>query len=401
MDTDFVHFAKNKELYSKDKELFDTLLYIWKNNGYLPGGGERVSLKDTFDRDVRHTTLMRDGYSRDHPLLTQRVISDIAKEAVEPTAILEPYFETINLPGGIHIIPSWGGMHAADVDEGESFPERELELAGYIQAAIGKSGVAVALSDEMIRFSAYDVMGVYLRAAAAALKRHKEVKLAAAIVDNGTVVFNNDSTSVSSTTGRNASGAYNGTVALDDFVKVHDTLLSEGYQPNTLIVHPRAWIIFSEPSLARMFGIQRGISWSADDQGANESRQAHNVPSGFPTDWNILVTPYMPLTSSTASVYPLTDIVMCDSNSLGVILDHGEGVQTMDFVDPSRDIRKVNLREKYGISILEDGKAIGVMKNVSVARGTDFAAGVTATLTEANLNLSGDIDYTAVITGTR
>ncbi|MCF1193222.1 hypothetical protein LRR18_16655, partial [Mangrovimonas sp. AS39] len=63
-----------------------------------------------------------------------------------------------------------GVLHAADVMEGMAYPERQLTIGGSeAQARIGKSGVAIAITEEMVRYSQFDVIGMHLRAAGAAL----------------------------------------------------------------------------------------------------------------------------------------------------------------------------------------------------------------------------------------
>jgi hypothetical protein len=39
---------------------------------------------------------------------------------------------------------------------------------------------------------------------------------------------------------------------------------------------------------------------------------------------------------------------------------------TEEFDDPARDIRKIKIRERYGIAILNEGMAIGVIRNAYV-----------------------------------
>lgn len=412
MIADFGLFADNRELYERDQAALEALRYIWNNAGKLPTGS-KVSLESTLRKDKEHTDsirqlLMDSGSPTDLPWLTSRIIAEIAIEAVEPTAVLEPFFETIKLsqPGGTLIIPSWGAMHAADIPFGGEYPERSIEIAGYIKATIGKVGLKIPFSDEMIKFSEFDVMGAHTRAAGAALKRAKEKKLADAIRKYGTVLFDNDDTSVISTSGRNAVGARNGTITLEDFFAAHQIMTDNGFQPNTLIIHPNAWLVFAVESIARLFGLQRGASWKADTnpdyRGTNLGRQAV-VPATFPTDWNIVVSPYIYYDSTTGSEWPLTDIIMCDANGMGVIVDNGGGVQTNDFREPLKDIRNVTLKEEYGVSITNDGKAIGLIKNVSVGRGIDFWENTVQTLTGATFDtsLTGDVDFKGSTTGTK
>ena len=129
-----------------------------------------------------------------------------------------------------------------------------------------------------------------------------------------------------------------------------------------------------------MFGLQRGVKWASDAnpirKGNNTSRVGLSVPTSFPSDWNIVVSPYVPYSPAGAAngggEWALSHVIMCDANALGVIVDNGGGVQTVNWKDPDTDLQNVRLKEEYGVSILNDGKGIGLIKNVSVGRGIDF-----------------------------
>ena len=75
----------------------------------------------------------------------------------------------------------------------------------------------------------------------------------------------------------------------------------------------------------------------------------------------ILVSPYVPYNPRSK----LTDIYMFDANELGVLVVD-EDITTEEFDDPHRDIRKIKLRERYAIGILNEGQAVGVLRNVHV-----------------------------------
>lgn len=401
MEPDYGLFSKNREAYDKDQQALGALRHIWRNGGHLPNG-EFVELKDTFKVDMQHHELMKDTFSSDHPVLTARVIEEAANEAVEPSEVLTPYLPVINLkrPGSPLTIPSWGAIHASDMSEGSKYPQVSMDLAGEVTATIGKAGVGIRISEEMIRFSEYDLINAHIQAAGRAMKRHKEQKIANALRDKGTVIFDNGNASVASTDGRNAAGQRNGTVTLEDFFRAHQVMTSNGFHPNTLIVHPNAWMIFAVESVARLFGLQRGASWAFDKsephRGENLARLS-SVPTSFPTDWNIIVSPYLHYTT-VGGEWPLTDIIMCDANALGVIVDNNDGLRTTDFRDPNTDMQNVQFSEHYGVGIMNDGKGIGLLKNVSVGRGIDFWENTQHTITSLHTSLTGLISN-ATVTG--
>lgn len=406
MEPDFGLFSKNQELYNKDAAALAALKHIWRNSGRLPNG-EFVPIDQTLKIDRIHTQTMRDTFTTDYPALTDRVIIDVAYEAIEPTAVLAPYLPTVkvNRPGGIVAVPSWGGLSAGDVPPGGEYPGRNLDFAGTVKATVGKVGLKCPLSEEMVRYNEYDVMRMHIGAASRAMQRRKEQKIADAMNQYGTVIFDNASTSYESTEGRNPAGHFNGTVTLEDFFRAHEVMSSNGFSPNTLILHPNAWMIFAVESIARLFGLQRGAGWAFDQnqdtRGTNQDR-ATVVPTTFPSDWNIVVTPYLNYSTAGAFVgggeWPLTDIIMCDANAVGAIFDNGDGLKTEEIRDPERDIINVKFKEEYGVSILNEGKGIGLLKNVSVGRGIDFWENTQYTLTSLGASLTGTIG-TSVVTG--
>ena len=55
-----------------------------------------------------------------------------------------------------------------------------------------------------------------------------------------------------------------------------------------------------------------------------------------------------------------------DRTEVGVIVQK-ENLSTENWTDPERDLRNLKCKERYGIGILNNGKAITVAKNLSVA----------------------------------
>ena len=406
----------------KDMKVLTKAVDLWKKNGHISGIPGRVELSDLIKIDKNHTKEMRDSFSNDHPLLIPRVVSEIVKEAIEPNIVLTPMLQRINYTHGSQLtFPAVGAIAAADIPEGGEYPERSLDFAGQVVATIGKSGVAVKFSEEMIRYSLYDVMSMHLRAAGQALVRWKEQKVANMIISNAggaNTLFDNTSASYPSTTGRNAGGAYNGTLTAQDIFKAYATMINRGFTPNTLIMNPFAWQIFANEGLTRLFGFQNGASmWNAL-QGApgaapqwanggmngllqnttvtspqNIATTFVNVPSVFPYAFRIVVTPYMPY-DATQNV---TDMILCDSSELGVLVVDEE-VTTEQWNDPSKDIMKVKLRERYGLGSVNNGQGTGLIKGVSLDPSFDFTTNHSVSFTTGDFGsqpLSGDPDYTS------
>lgn len=394
-EDEFVDASEETKLALKDRKRLDQMTKLWKNNGYVDGARDRVKMEDLFRKDIELTSQMRDNFSTDHPLLLPRTISTIAREAIEPNLVLTGLLQRISFSNGTRIVfPSWGGaMQAADLAEGEEYPEGSMELAGQVEATIGKSGIALKVTEETIRYSLYDVVSMQVRAAGRAMARLKEKKAAELITaDYGTTVIDNTSAAYRSSTGRDASGAYNGTLTLDDMFAAYAIMTERGFTPNTLIMHPFAWQIFAQEGIARAFGFHNGLSplmWQMPQGsvgnapnwrvgGLNQNTYVSqpqqlattftNVPSPFPTTFRIVVTPYMPYNATTLR----TDIVLCDSNELGLLVVDEE-LTTDEWTDPARDIKKIKMRERYGMAVMNDGRGIGLMKGIRVGKSFDFA----------------------------
>jgi len=381
---------------AKDMKQLKKVRAIWNNNGKIPGVQDRFTVQDLVKYDQKYTKEVRDGFSNDHPLLIPRVVSEIVKESIEPNIVLTPLLQRISYSHGTHLtFPSMGAVHAADIPEGGEYPIRSMDMSGQTVATIGKSGLAVMFSEEAIRYSLYDVMSMNLRAAGKALIRWKEQKVADMMIlaASGTnTLFDNTSTAYPSTTGRNASGFYNGTLTLDDLFKAYATMVNRQFMPNTMIMNPFAWQIFADEGLQRLFGFQHGTSMWGQMQGSignapqwksagmngllnnttttspqNLATTFTNVPSIFPYAFRVIVSPYMPYDP----VQNVTDIILCDSNELGVLVVDEE-VTTDQWDDLARDITKIKLRERYAVATMNDGSGTGILKGVSLGKSFDF-----------------------------
>ncbi len=186
----------------KDSQRLSKMEKIWRNNGYVDGCDEQISIDELLQKDIETMARVNKDsqFSTDLPLMIPRVLENMAREAIEPQLVLTPLLQKINYSAGSRVVfPAWGAFTAADIPEGGEYPERTLDLAGQVEATIGKSGVAVKFTDEMIRYSQFDVMSMHVSAAGRALARWKEQKVADLILDNGTVLMDNSSATVKST----------------------------------------------------------------------------------------------------------------------------------------------------------------------------------------------------------
>jgi hypothetical protein len=380
----------------------DEFRVLWDNNGYFgPKQEDRVQVEDA---------LATPNASFFFP----QTISNIVREAIEPLLVGTSLLTRINYQYGQHItFPAVGALVANDIPESGEYPEQTLQVGGAtVTATIGKSGLAVKVTEEMIRYSQFDVIGMHLRAAGRALARHKEVKIFNMIRALGVPAFDNlrpNKAVFGVTTGRNQQGGPNGSVTMDDIFDAFAQVISQGFMPNTLLMHPLTWTMFVKDPQLRAFVQANGggvyfaswtgnpagrAPWDAATQGGlgpstgqqvlpGQTTTGGTAPHGqaasqllqYPQTLNsapilpnymnvpfrIIVSPWVPYDPDRR----LTDIYMFDSSELGVlVVDHD--VMTEEWKDPRNDMTKVKLKERYALGMLNEGNAVATLRNVHV-----------------------------------
>lgn len=373
---------------------------VWDNNGYLPEEpGTKITYSDMVDKDkqVRNEILKDTATSADQmPFLIQRVVDKTVREPMEWTQVLTGLLQRASFQNGQQVVmPAVGGLGGLNLDmaEGDEYPEATLDFAGSVVAKIGKCGISCRLTEEIIRYSQFDIMNLHIRACGRALARHKETKVANHILGLGTTSFDNSDDSYPNTSGRDSSGSANGAFALDDLLTMYGQIVNDGFVPNTLLMNPLAWLIFAkDPVMRHLFFTGNGGQFFQNFQGSvgyasefeNNAFGAGNVgesagvgkniattftpvPNAAGVPFQIVVSPAIPYNTTDNT----TNIVMCDRNNLGLMIVDEE-VQSDRWNDPAVDIMKIKFRERYAIAILNQGKAIRTAKNVKVTKHYDL-----------------------------
>jgi len=209
------------------------------------------------------------------------------------------------------------------------------------------------------------------------MMRHKEEKIFNTAMENGHVVFDNNVNDPNFWThGMGSGGNYNYTVTFDDLIDALGALVAHEYVPTDIIMHPLGWVVWAkDPVLRAQFltGGQIGQSvWSTLPQ----FDQNINMP------WNInyVVTPFQPITlrskltghtgSGTAWPNPnslpnanISHVTIIDRNQAVLVLQR-EPMEMDDFEDWRRDAVWMKFRERYGVAVLNQGRAISMIKNI-------------------------------------
>ncbi|AOQ24698.1 hypothetical protein MTAT_20430 [Moorella thermoacetica] len=305
----------------------------------------------------------------DASILIPQVITGVMREAAEPVYIGTKFLQPVRLIGGRSIIiPAVGEMRAHDIPEGAPYPEESIDfelLEGSGEVRVGKTGLIVRVTDEMVNDSQWDVIGILLRKAGRAMARLKEEKAFNAFSRHGHLVFDNNLRQQypnAGTTGRDFKGKFNNTMSVEDFIDMFVAVMANGYVPTDVIMHPLCWMIFAKNQVIG--------SLAMGAFGAEPSQMAlkpEAVQGRLPFPITINFSPFVPFDRFNR----VFDMYVVDRNEVGILLVKDD-LGTEEWTDPERDIHAIKVRERYGIGVLNEGKAIAVARNIRFAVSYDI-----------------------------
>ena len=328
----------------------------------LPAWEAALAEDGYIDTDNRVTIKEAFG-SPDAAILFPKVISRTLKEAAEPQLLVTPLLSVVRLGKGRSLeFPAVNAIQAAEIPEGQEYPEQALAFAKQIEGKVSKKGVKLAFTEEVIADSLWDIVGLHVRAAGRAMARLKEQIALSRFKDAATVVFDNDGGTA--TTGRGIDGAANDTVTWDDVIDMAAVLMAEKHIPTDFILHPLMWSVFLKDAIFHTGGSAAAVntSWGYRPQSEGAALNA-TAPMGL----NVIVSPFVSFTAKNGNTPAKSDLFLIDRNEVGTLLVKDD-MSTDQFDDPSRDIRQMKMKERYDIVMLGDGEGITVAKNVSLAR---------------------------------
>ena len=379
---------------------FDT---IFRANGFDPEQKRHITIKDALD--IQNAAFM-----------IPRVMTQIVQEGIEPLLIGTSLLQKIDyVPGMQTVFPAIEPLHAEEVGDNMGLPIFNINVAGAATygTTVKRHGLMLKIAKRYVEESTYPWINMWLRLAGNALARHKEEYIFSFITQLGQVVFDNSVAArqpnaavqpiKGPTTGRNYKGQFNGSMVVDDIFDMYAQQLLNGFIPDTLLVHPMAWLMWVKDPVMREFAIQAGggsffANWTGN--AAAQSNMFYNfggmgfgtgqsgqytqgqltggqisTPEGIPQNMtsapvlpNYLGLPFKILVSPFMRFDPLTretDILMFNSKNLGaLIVDEEPHVRSFD--DNRYGLQELAIEETYGFGILNEGLAIGVAKNVKI-----------------------------------
>lgn len=350
----------------------DALLSAIRNNG-----------RYTYNETVDGITVAREGKltiseafsTPDASILFPKVINNVLAEAAEPKQVITPLLSTIRTEGRAVEFPAVGALRAAEVPEGQEYPDQSLVFTRRLEGKVSKKGLKVPITDETIQDSQWDIVGLHLRAAGRALQRLKEVIAQERFTDEAVVCLDNSGGAGNyATTGvDNASPQVaNGSMSLMDIITMAGALIAEERNFTHLIMHPLAWVILAKDPVIRQFQIfgSREVYTAQFPSGRNLYDDKAFL-SMFPWVPSIILSPYVKWDASTPTA-PKTDIYAIDAEDIGSMLVREE-VVTEQFDDPRRDIQTLKLKERYDIVVYGE-KQIKLAQDVVVTRNYEVFA---------------------------
>lgn len=300
--------------------------------------------------------------TQDASILIPRVITGMMREAAEPYYIGSDLLQKVRLTEGRSIeFPSIGAMRAHDIGESQSYLEEtvDFQLHRTQEVKVGKSGMIVRVTDEMINDSQWDVIGILVRKAGEAMARLKEEKIFTQFSKHGHIVFDNDIRQKfpeAGTTGMDIEGNLNNTMSTEDMIDLFIAVMGNGYSPSDILMHPLTWSVFFKND------IMNSLTHAAlgGSQISNLSITPDQVQGRIPFAINLNFTPFAPFNFETKKF----DMYVVDRNNIGILLEK-DPLTTEQFDDPMRDIQSIKIKERYGIGVLNEGKAVATARNLA------------------------------------
>ena len=320
-----------------------------------------------------------------------KIIEGQLREAAEPEYLGSKFLQKVNVEGSsnsaVYVVPVVGELTASEVSEGGRYNEDTVETNtienSQLEIRVKKIGLKVSITEEAVSDSSWDILGINIRKMGRAMARYKEEWSFNQFSQHGHTIFDNDirdQMPEAGTTGYDKDGKYNNTLSVEDFIDIVLALMSNGFTPTDVIMHPLIWLVFAKNSM-----IGNGLTYGAlGGQSVNPWGTVQGTPgfaglSGNGDGQKFILSPEqvqnrlpMPLTINFSpfvnfnKIEKKFDMYCLDRTEVGVLVQKEE-LSTENWTDPERDIRNLKCKERYGIGILNNGRSITVAKNLSVA----------------------------------
>ena len=327
-------------------------------------------------------------------VLIKRAIEELIIAPSMPDLIGEQLIRTtymLNSPSNVSF-RTLGAVTAVDFEiaEGAEYPEVGVGMAGSssMQLTFAKFGCKFKISEELLQQSNWNLIGYQVQQVVNAMRRFRDRKIFEVLFMRGTVVFDNlnpNASLIGRTSGRDSTGAGNGSLTNEDLIDMYATVTRKGYTPTVILCHPLHWAVFAKDPVIRESGMLKGDlgQWIKKSYNDPESKAPVNLMSDIsrsstqinPKDAHLLPT-YNPLASSGLSIVtsPLVyiddvqrvgDIIMLDPNN-SAMLAIGEMLNITEWDEERNDMKVIKFKERWALSVVDNGEGIAVARGISL-----------------------------------
>jgi hypothetical protein len=328
--------------------------------------------------------------STDVVKLIPKVIEGKLREAAEPEYLGSKFFNVIHQTGGasaVYVFPIVGELVAHEVGEGMRYKESNLDFNtgenATLEIRTKKFGCRVSITEEALNDSTWDLFNLNVRKMGQAMARLKEEQVFETFTKHGHVLFDNalrQSMPEAATTGLGKDGKPNDTLSVEDFLDMSLALMGQGYQPTDCIMHPLVWVVFARNSMigngltygafggnyvhpnGAIQGTPAAFGMANNGNGQKMIMKPEDIQNRLPMPMNIDLSPWVNFDRLNKTF----DMYIIDRSDVGAIVQV-EGLQSDNWTDPERDIRLLKCKERYGIGLYNNGRAITVCRNIAVA----------------------------------
>lgn len=346
----------------------------------------------------------------------------IMRAEIEPqTPVSSMLFDVIDTYTGqtmIEIGAISGAIAVKEVAEASEYPTVNFSVDGgnAVRVTIKKYGLKFGLTMEAKELDQWGLLALFMRKIGNAFARKRESLCVDLMSLQGYTMYNNASPGNSllgTTTGRGIDGAQNGTLSPEDLQWMYTWLSQRGFQPDTIIMNPLAWMLFATtPQLRELvisgnrleniteypnsgyapgFGTRLGklgpstvaIGGSIENPvlgkiGAHTYGTQLNPfgatfrarPSFMPGPLNIILSPLVSYYQTSGGAYA-TNFIMCDSNNVGAIIRR-EAPTTEQWMENETEISWTKIRERYGACLYSQGRGIAIARNIILDKSYVF-----------------------------
>lgn len=306
-------------------------------------------------------------------VLIPRVIIGQMRKAQEPVYLASDFFKKIRLKNGTSMVfPSIGVMRAYDIGEGQEIPAETIDWQKHKQKHIyvTKSGIRIQYSKDAMDDCEFDLINIMLQEAGRAMARHAEQKAFVEFMKHGHPVFDNAlrakdpvTWKEAGTTGLDFHGNFNDTISVDDLLDILIAVYNNEYNPTDLIMHPLAWTSFAKNGLTGSLTALKEKNTKAEMPVSSFSLGPDSIQGRLPFAFKVNLSPFAPIDKRNKRF----DLICADRNNVGVKVVKSD-LRTEEFRDPSRDLSNVKIVESYAYGTYNEGRAIALAKNISMAR---------------------------------